>query len=140
RTEVHYKDRTWHLRLLRRASCLPLSSQVSHATPWSHTFRYMDTITPEPRPAWIAGRPEQGEGTLLVSHPFDGSEVATVAVPGPEQVERAVSAAAAIAPEFRRLPAHVRAEALAHVSRGLAGRAEELAEVITAENGKPFKW
>jgi acyl-CoA reductase-like NAD-dependent aldehyde dehydrogenase len=26
------------------------------------------------------------------------------------------------------------------VSRGLAERAEELAEVITAENGKPFKW
>jgi acyl-CoA reductase-like NAD-dependent aldehyde dehydrogenase len=100
----------------------------------------MDTITPEPRPAWIAGRAEQGIGTLEVTHPFDGSEVATVAVPGPDQVERAVAAAVAVAPEFRRSPAHVRAAALDHVSRGLAERAEELAEVITAENGKPFKW
>jgi acyl-CoA reductase-like NAD-dependent aldehyde dehydrogenase len=100
----------------------------------------MDTITPEPRPAWVAGRPEQGEGTLLVSHPFDGSEVATVAVPGAEQVERAVSAAVAAVPELRRTPAHVRAAALDKVSRGLAERAEELAEVITAENGKPLKW
>ncbi|MTD56287.1 aldehyde dehydrogenase family protein [Amycolatopsis pithecellobii] len=100
----------------------------------------MDTITPEPRPAWIAGRAEQGTSTLEVTHPFDGSEVATVAVPGPQQVERAVAAAAAVAPEFRRSPAHVRAAALDHVSRGLAARAEELAEVITAENGKPFKW
>jgi acyl-CoA reductase-like NAD-dependent aldehyde dehydrogenase len=100
----------------------------------------MDTITPEPRPAWIAGRPEQGTGTLLVTHPFDGSEVATIAVPGPEQVERAVAAAVAAAPGFRRSPSHVRAGALDHVSRELAARAEELAEVITAENGKPFKW
>ncbi|TNC28758.1 aldehyde dehydrogenase family protein [Amycolatopsis alkalitolerans] len=100
----------------------------------------MDTFTPEPRPAWIAGRAEQGTSTLEVTHPFDGSEVATVAVPGPEQVERAVAAAVAVAPGFRRSPAHVRAAALDHVSRGLAARAEELAEVITAENGKPFKW
>src|SRR5207302_7315716 len=114
-------------------TCLPLSRPP-------HTDSTSTSQTPpHPRPHSIAHRPEQGEGTPLVSHPFDGSEVATVAVPGPEQVERAVSAAAAIAPEFRRLPAHVRAEALAHVSRGLAGRAEELAEVITAENGKPFK-
>ncbi|MER6758839.1 aldehyde dehydrogenase family protein, partial [Amycolatopsis sp. NPDC000746] len=53
---------------------------------------------------------------------------------------RAVAAAAAVAKEFRRTPAHQRAAALEHVSRGLAMRAEELAEVITAENGKPLKW
>ncbi|PRX44023.1 succinate semialdehyde dehydrogenase [Prauserella shujinwangii] len=100
----------------------------------------MDTITPEPRPAWIAGRAEQGADTLVVSHPYDGSEVATVAVPGADQVERAVAAAAGVAREFRRTPAHARAAALEHVSRGLAGRAEELAEVITAESGKPLRW
>jgi acyl-CoA reductase-like NAD-dependent aldehyde dehydrogenase len=100
----------------------------------------MDMITPEPRPAWIAGRPEQGATTLVVYHPYDGSEVATVAVPGPEQVERAVAAAVSVAKELRRTAAHVRAGALDHVSRVLAGRAEEIAEVITAENGKPLKW
>jgi acyl-CoA reductase-like NAD-dependent aldehyde dehydrogenase len=100
----------------------------------------MDTITPEPRPAWIAGQPEQGEGTSVVRHPFDGTEVATVAVPGAAQVERAVAAAAAVAPRLRRTPAQLRAAALDHVSRALALRAEELAEVITAENGKPFTW
>ncbi|MEV0065208.1 aldehyde dehydrogenase family protein [Amycolatopsis sp. NPDC050768] len=100
----------------------------------------MDMITPEPRPAWVAGRAEQGAGTLVVRHPVDGSEVATVAVPGAEQVERAVAAAAGVAREFRRSPAHERAAALEHVSRGLRMRAEEIAEVITAENGKPLKW
>jgi acyl-CoA reductase-like NAD-dependent aldehyde dehydrogenase len=100
----------------------------------------MDAITPQPRPCWIAGRPEQGAQVITVHHPYDGTEVATVAVPGPEQVERAVAAAADVAKEFRRTPAHVRATALEHVSRALAERSEEIAETITAENGKPLKW
>ncbi|MFI9814847.1 aldehyde dehydrogenase family protein [Saccharothrix variisporea] len=100
----------------------------------------MDAFTPQPRPCWIAGRPEQGTGAITVSHPYDGTEVASVAVPGPDQVERAVAAAAAVSREFRRTPAHVRAKALLHVSQTLAERAEEIAETITAENGKPLKW
>jgi acyl-CoA reductase-like NAD-dependent aldehyde dehydrogenase len=100
----------------------------------------MDAYTPTPRPCWIAGQPEQGIEALTVTHPYDGSEVATVAVPGPEQIERAVAAAAAVTREFRSTPAHVRAAALDHVSRGLEAQAEELAELITAENGKPLKW
>jgi acyl-CoA reductase-like NAD-dependent aldehyde dehydrogenase len=100
----------------------------------------MDTITPEPRPAWIAGRPERADARLVVHHPFDGSEVADVAVPGPGQVERAIAAAAAVAPEFRRSPAHLRVSVLERVSRALTVRAEELAEVITAECGKPVRW
>lgn len=99
-----------------------------------------DVITPEPRPAWIAGHPEQGASTLVVNHPYDGSEVATIAVPGPEQVERAVTGAAAAATELRRAPAHVRAGALARVADGIAARADEIAEVITAEGGKPLRW
>ncbi|CCH35066.1 aldehyde dehydrogenase family protein [Actinosynnema sp. NPDC047251] len=100
----------------------------------------MDATTPQPRPCWIAGHAEQGTQAITVYHPFDGTEVASVAVPGPEQVERAIATAAAVAKEFRRTPAHVRAEALLAVSRALADRAEEIAETITAENGKPLKW
>lgn len=100
----------------------------------------MDTITPEPRPAWIAGRPERGDARLVVSHPFDGSEVADIAVPNAAQVERAIAAAACVAPEFRRSPAHLRVAVLERVSRDLAARAEELAEVITAECAKPVRW
>jgi acyl-CoA reductase-like NAD-dependent aldehyde dehydrogenase len=42
--------------------------------------------------------------------------------------------------DFAATPAHVRAAALDHVSRRLAERAEEIARLITAENGKPVKW
>ena len=100
----------------------------------------MDAFTPQPRPCWIAGRPEQGEDELIVTHPHDDTEVATVAVPGPDQVERAIAAAHDAFPAFRASPAHVRAAALDHVSRALRERAEEIAETITAENGKPLKW
>ncbi|HEV8555215.1 MAG TPA: aldehyde dehydrogenase family protein [Actinophytocola sp.] len=100
----------------------------------------MDATSPTARPCWIAGRAEQGAGTLTVRHPFDGSEVATVSVPSAEQVERAVAAAWDVARSFRTSPAHLRAAALDHVSQSLAARAEEVAEQITAENGKPLKW
>jgi acyl-CoA reductase-like NAD-dependent aldehyde dehydrogenase len=100
----------------------------------------MDATSPTARPSWVAGRPEQSERTLVVRHPFDGTEVATVSVPTAEQVERAVAAADAVAGDLRTCPAHVRAEALDHVSRSLAERADEVAEQITAENGKPLKW
>ncbi|HTI24172.1 MAG TPA: aldehyde dehydrogenase family protein, partial [Kutzneria sp.] len=99
-----------------------------------------DAIEAKPRPSWIAGHAEQGATELLVRHPYDGTEVASVAVPGPDQVERAVQAAADVAVKFRSSPAHLRAGALMHVSEQLAARREEIAEVITAENGKPLKW
>lgn len=100
----------------------------------------MDATSPTARPCWVAGRAEQSAQTLVVRHPFDGTEVATVCVPSAEQVERAVATAAAVAPSLRNSPAHLRAAALHHVSRSLAERAEEVAEQITAENGKPLKW
>ncbi|GLZ42064.1 aldehyde dehydrogenase family protein [Actinokineospora sp. NBRC 105648] len=99
-----------------------------------------DAVVAKPRPFWVAGRPETSEETLDVRHPFDGTDVATVSVPTPEHVERAVAAAAGVAKQFRSLPAHRRAAALEHVSQALAERTEEIAETITAENGKPMKW
>ncbi len=100
----------------------------------------MDATSPTARPCWIAGRPEQSAQTMVVRHPYDGTEVATVSVPSAEQIERAVAAAASVAPSFRGSPAYLRAAALDHVSRTLEERAEEVAELITAENGKPLKW
>ena len=100
--------------------------------------------SPQPRPCWVAGKAEQGAGAgsgeLVVRHPLDGLEVATVAVPGAEQIENAVAAAHDVAREFRNSPSHLRAAALQHVSTQLAERAEEVAETIVAENGKPLKW
>ncbi|WP_280719190.1 aldehyde dehydrogenase family protein [Kitasatospora sp. MAP5-34] len=89
---------------------------------------------------WLAGRRASGDSDFEVRHPFDDSLVGKVSVPTDAQVEEAVAAAAAAAPVFAATPAHVRAGALDHVVKRMTERAEEIARLITAENGKPVKW
>ncbi|RSS55859.1 aldehyde dehydrogenase family protein [Streptomyces sp. WAC01280] len=89
---------------------------------------------------WLAGREATGEATFDVTNSFDGRLVGKVSVPTEAQVEEAVAAAHAVVDEFAATPAHVRAAALDHVSKRLAERTEEIALVISAENGKPIKW
>jgi aldehyde dehydrogenase (NAD+) len=98
------------------------------------------TVATDPRPFWLAGAPATGQATLEVTSPYDGTLVATVSLPTPDQIEQVVAAAAAAAKQTEALPAHARAAALDHVSKRLAERAEEIAALITAENGKPLKW
>ncbi|MBK1789355.1 aldehyde dehydrogenase family protein [Prauserella cavernicola] len=100
----------------------------------------MDAITPQPRAAWIAGSAEHGASTFAVTHPGDDTEVATVTLPDSDQVEHALGAAVAVAAALRRTPAHTRATMLRDVAERLAARGDELAELITAECGKPLRW
>lgn len=92
------------------------------------------------RPFWLAGRPATGDAELTVTNSHDGRVVGVCSVPTAGQVEEAVAAAAAVQKQAAALPVHVRAEALAHVSRRLAERAEEIARLIMEENGKPIFW
>jgi len=91
-------------------------------------------------PFWVAGRQAMGTSTFQVRSPADGRVVGTVCEASPNQIEEAVAAAAAAAAPLAALPAHRRAAALTHVSDRIAARAEELAAVICAENGKPIMW
>jgi acyl-CoA reductase-like NAD-dependent aldehyde dehydrogenase len=94
----------------------------------------VDAIEVRPRPCWVAGRPEQGERTSTVRHPYDGTDIADIAVPGADQVRRAVAAATGVA---MPTPA-ARVAALRTAAELVAERAEELAETVTAENGTPL--
>ncbi|HEY3685612.1 MAG TPA: aldehyde dehydrogenase family protein [Streptosporangiaceae bacterium] len=89
---------------------------------------------------FVAGRASTGREEFGVTNSFDGRVVARVSVPTAEQVGEAVAAAHDVRHAAAGLPAHVRAAALDHVSRRLSERAEEIAQVITAENGKPITW
>ncbi|MGY0019061.1 aldehyde dehydrogenase family protein [Streptomyces sp. cg35] len=89
---------------------------------------------------WLAGRQATGDATFDVHNSYDGRLVGTVAVPTEAQVEEAVAAAHAVREEFAATPAHVRAKALNHVADRLTERTEEIALLISAENGKPIKW
>jgi acyl-CoA reductase-like NAD-dependent aldehyde dehydrogenase len=94
----------------------------------------------DPASFYVAGRAVSSDDRVTVRHPYGGREVGRTSNATPDQVEEAVAAAAAVAAQGAALPAHVRAAALDHVSRRLAERAEEVARLITGENGKPLKW
>ena len=91
-------------------------------------------------PYWVAGKPATSDQVVEVTNPFDERVVGSVSQATEADVERAVAAAHAGQDEFAALPAHARATALDHVSRRLGERAEEIARLITGENGKPIKW
>src|SRR5918999_4142042 len=95
---------------------------------------------PDTKKFLVAGQWRTGSDSFEVRSPYDGAVVATVAAPGPDDVEAAVAAAADAFEESRKLPVHRRAEALAHISARLEDRADEVAETIAAEGGKPLKW
>ena len=92
------------------------------------------------KPYLIAGDWRTGRSPLEVKSPYDGEVVAEVGTPSDDDVEEAVARAAATFEESRNLPVHVRAEAMAHISRRLVERADEVAETIAQEGGKPLKW
>src|SRR6266540_1422780 len=97
-------------------------------------------MTMPARPYYVAGEWRTGDESFAVKSPYDGSVVAQVGVPTEADTEEAVARATATFEEGRRLSVHARAEALAHVSQRIRDRADELAEVITREGGKPLKW
>lgn len=91
-------------------------------------------------PAWIAGSALTAGTTVDVHHPGDESVVGRHVVPSADDVERAVQAAWEARHTAQATTAAQRADALMHVSRRLAERVDEVASIITAENGKPITW
>jgi acyl-CoA reductase-like NAD-dependent aldehyde dehydrogenase len=95
---------------------------------------------PDTQSYLVGGQWRGGPESFEVTSPYDGAVVATVATPGPRDIEDAIAGAADIFVETRKLPVHARAEALSHISRRLDERQNEVAELIAKEGGKPLKW
>ncbi|MDA3021774.1 MAG: aldehyde dehydrogenase family protein [Actinomycetota bacterium] len=96
--------------------------------------------TPRHWPAWIAGTASDAGELAEVTHPGDGSVVGTYPVPDAASVEAAIEGAWQVRRVAQRTSAAQRAAALTHVSRRLEERLDEVAALITAENGKPITW
>jgi aldehyde dehydrogenase (NAD+) len=92
------------------------------------------------RSFYVGGEWRTGEGSFDVTSPFDGGVVAAVGTPTLADTEDAVAAADRTFKEHSHLPTHVRAEALAQISRAIQERKDEVAELIAREGGKPIKW
>jgi acyl-CoA reductase-like NAD-dependent aldehyde dehydrogenase len=88
----------------------------------------------------VAGEWRAGSDPFEVRSPFDSSLVAEVGTPTDADIEDAVASAASSFDEARKLPIHIRASALDHISRRLQERLDEVAEIIAREGGKPLKW
>lgn len=73
-----------------------------------------------------------------VLDPASGRRVGSAADAGADDVARAVDAAAAALPAWRSTTAHERARVLRQSATVIRDRAEGIAEVMTAEQGKPL--
>lgn len=91
-------------------------------------------------PFLIAGEATTTDSRIEIRNSFDGRIVATVSEADPVHIESAIAAASAVATEFASTPVHIRADALIHISTRLNDRHEEIAQLISAESGKPIKW
>lgn len=91
-------------------------------------------------PFWIAGKPVKSDKVADVIHPGDGKVIGQHYVPSAAHVEQAVAGAWESRHAARRTTAAQRADALLLISKRLTERAEEIAQLILAENGKPLLW
>ncbi len=76
--------------------------------------------------------------TIVVTNPADGSVVGTVPDLSPSEVARAIAAADTALPAWRALDAKDRSAVLRRWFDLLVAHADDLAAIMTAEQGKPL--
>ena len=85
---------------------------------------------------YIDGQWVDGSGTLEVIDPSDGSVIAKVATSSDEQNLAAVAAADRVAADWAKTAPRVRAEILRKAFEIMVAEADELAKIVSMENGK----
>src|SRR5258708_14466093 len=84
---------------------------------------------------WIGGRRMPSARSFTDLSPIDEQPIAEVGSGGQEEADAAVRAAAEAFPRWARTPPGERAAILHAIADGIERRAEELAQVETADNG-----
>jgi acyl-CoA reductase-like NAD-dependent aldehyde dehydrogenase len=96
-------------------------------------------VTSETVPIFLAGEFVHAGTPLEVRNPASGELVATTWQAGPDELERATVAAVGAFDATRRLASFERRDALAHVAERISQDADELAELLSRESGKPIR-
>ncbi len=96
-------------------------------------------VTSETVPIFLAGEFVNAGTPLEVRDPATGELVATTWQAGPEELERATAAAVEAFAATRRLASFERRDALAHIADRISEDADELAELLSRESGKPIR-
>ncbi len=94
---------------------------------------------PQTYPFYIANQPRTPNTDLAVTDKSSGETVTRVPQAGPEHVEQAIAASAKAAKAMAKLPAYKRQAVLEHCVSRFRERANELAEALCLEAGKPIK-
>jgi succinate-semialdehyde dehydrogenase/glutarate-semialdehyde dehydrogenase len=90
------------------------------------------------RPLYLGGKWTGSASSLTVRNPATGEPVGEVSTVGRPEVARALEAAHAALPAWRALTGRERGERLRAVAEQLNLRRDEIARVVTLENGKPL--
>jgi acyl-CoA reductase-like NAD-dependent aldehyde dehydrogenase len=90
-------------------------------------------------PIFLAGVFVEAGSPLEVRNPATGELLATTFQAGPDELERATVAAVEAFDATRRLASYERRDALAHVADRITRDADDLAELLTRESGKPIR-
>jgi acyl-CoA reductase-like NAD-dependent aldehyde dehydrogenase len=88
---------------------------------------------------YLAGEWTASADVVDVLSPYDRHVVGRVAMATPAQLEQAIADSVRAFAATRKLAGYERQRALAFVARGLTERAEEFAQCIMAEAGKPIR-
>jgi acyl-CoA reductase-like NAD-dependent aldehyde dehydrogenase len=96
-------------------------------------------VTSETVPIYLAGEFVNAGTPLEVRDPASGELVATTWQAGPGELERATAAAVEAFGATRRMASFERRDALAHVAERISQDADELAELLSRESGKPIR-
>jgi succinate-semialdehyde dehydrogenase / glutarate-semialdehyde dehydrogenase len=100
------------------------------------TIERRELLSPAAR---IGGEWVSGESRFAVRDPSDGAVIAEVADLGAEAARNAVGAAARALAGWRRTPANERARLIEAWAQALDGAREDLAHILTWEQGKPLR-
>lgn len=90
-------------------------------------------------PFYLASEPVFANQELAVNNKFNDELIANVALANPEHIDAAIAAADNAKDAMRKMPSYQRQEILNHCVTRFKERAEELAQALCLEAGKPIK-
>jgi len=90
-------------------------------------------------PLWLANQALETGEWLAVADKYRGTIVAECALADEATIDRAIAAACDAAPAMAAMPAYERKRVLDHCVRRFEARADELAQGLCAEAGKPIR-
>jgi acyl-CoA reductase-like NAD-dependent aldehyde dehydrogenase len=114
--------------------------RVSWAKTHHHFAEGRAAMLQERYPFYLANRPQQPNADLEVTNKYTGERASRVALASADVLNQAIAAAATATTPMRRLSSWRRKAVLAHLASRCRDRAEELAQQLTIEAGKPIKY